>query len=283
MIYDCFTYFNEIELLELRLKTLSDFVDYFVLVEANKTFTNKDKEFHFENNKQHFGEFLDRIIHIKVEDMPNSNNAWDREAHQRNCIVRGLQNCRSEDLILISDIDEIPNPVVLTQFLQNKSELRFSKHWLKNKILNLYYRNDLLERHPAVFEQDFFYYFLNCKMNKKWCGSFIIKFKHITKPLEELRTARIRFPKLKNGGWHFSYLGGVDRIIQKLKSFSHTEFDVPEITSADWVESRMKNGQGLFGDNQQGDDFEFIALNNDFPSYINCLIQKYPYLYYNKQ
>ncbi len=91
MIYDCFTYFNEIELLELRLKTLSDAVDYFVLVEANKSHAGEDKEFHFENNKNRVAEYLDKIIHVKVYDMPGSDNAWDREGHQRNCIVRGMQ------------------------------------------------------------------------------------------------------------------------------------------------------------------------------------------------
>ncbi|MFA6665763.1 MAG: beta-1,4-N-acetylgalactosaminyltransferase, partial [Armatimonadota bacterium] len=74
-VYDCFTFFNELELLELRLKLLNDVVDYFVLVESNKTFKNKDKEFVFEANKSMFEEYLAKIIYIRVEDMPDYDPA----------------------------------------------------------------------------------------------------------------------------------------------------------------------------------------------------------------
>lgn len=171
-IYDCFTYFNEIELLELRLSVLDSFVDYFVLVEANKTFTNEDKEFHFEKNKHLFTDYADRIIYIKVDDMPNSDNAWDREKHQRNCIMKGLSRAHPDDLIIISDIDEIPNPVTFNLFLESKIEPRFTRHRLKNKVLNLLQKNKLLEKLPVTFEQNFYYYFLNCKMDKTWGGQF---------------------------------------------------------------------------------------------------------------
>ena len=286
MIFDCFIYYNEMELLELRLNTLNHLVDYFVLVESNKTFTNKDKEFHFENNKDKFQKFLDRIIHVKVEDAPGSDKAWVREAHQRNCIMRGLKDCRPDDLIIISDVDEIPNPRALNLFLQNRLTPRVPGSSVKKNpfklFMNLYWRIDggdnLLNRSHVVFEQDLFYYFVNCKTNAKWRGSILTRFKNISLPAR-LRDLRDVLPGLPNGGWHFSYLGGADRIIDKIKAFSHTEMDRPEFTSVESVEKRIKNGQDLFC-REKIDRFEFIEINPSFPADIGLLIEKYPYLYF---
>ena len=89
MIFDCFTFCNELDLLELRLETLSDVVDKFVLVEADRTFTGKSKPFFFAENKARFTNYLDRIIHVQVEDMPQTNNPWDREHFQRKGLFVG--------------------------------------------------------------------------------------------------------------------------------------------------------------------------------------------------
>jgi beta-1,4-mannosyl-glycoprotein beta-1,4-N-acetylglucosaminyltransferase len=111
-IYDCFTFFNELDLLEMRLNILNNYVDYFVLVEATKTFSGKPKELYYLKNKEKFNKFSHKIIHITVDDMPEikDNNRWELESFQRNAIIRGLTNCQSDDVILISDIDEIPDP-----------------------------------------------------------------------------------------------------------------------------------------------------------------------------
>ena len=101
-IYDAFTFQNELDLLELRLEELSDVVDYFVLVEATKTFRNNDKPLFFHKNKTRYTKFLDKIIHVIVDDMPGGDDPWSREYHQRNCITRGLTNLKEEDLVIIS-------------------------------------------------------------------------------------------------------------------------------------------------------------------------------------
>lgn len=106
-------------------------------------------------------------------------------------------------------------------------------------------------------------------------GAVLTKFKAITGSIEDLRDARNKFPKLMNGGWHFSYLGGVDRIVEKLKSFSHTEYNLPEITSSQWIANKMKSGEDLFGRDSK---FEFIDISHEFPFETTDLIQKYPYL-----
>ena len=97
-IYDCFSYWDEDLLLDLRLNVLNNFIDYFVIVEGNKTWQNNFKKLRFDINK--FSKFKDKIIYIPVEDMPDGDNPYIRENFQRNCISRGLENSNEEDLII---------------------------------------------------------------------------------------------------------------------------------------------------------------------------------------
>src|SRR6056300_2011592 len=120
-IYDCFSYWDEDLLLDLRLSILNDYVDYFVIVEGNKTWQNNPKKLQFDIEK--FKNFKDKIIYIPVNDMPEGKNPWIRENFQRNCIERGLINAKQEDWIIISDLDEIPNLRMLHHF---KKEMRFA-------------------------------------------------------------------------------------------------------------------------------------------------------------
>ena len=123
MIYDCFSFFNELDILEIRLNTLNEVVDKFVLVEAPWTFTGNPKPLYFEENKERFKLFLDKIIHIVADQPPVSptvterENAWIRESHQRNSINAGLNNAKNNDLIIISDLDEIPNPQIIKKII----------------------------------------------------------------------------------------------------------------------------------------------------------------------
>ena len=123
-IIDSFIFYNELDLLNLRLHENNNVVDYFILVEANKTFANNNKPFYFEENKNKFDNFLHKIIHIKVDDMPNNTDNWEREWHQRNCIERGLvqiPDLNDTDIIFISDVDEIFRNSVLTKIKQDES------------------------------------------------------------------------------------------------------------------------------------------------------------------
>ena len=107
MIYDCFSYLDEDVLLDLRLNILNEIVDQFVIIEGNKTWQNNHKKFKF--NIEKFEKFKNKINYIKIEDLPDGDNPYLRENHQRNSILRGLINTKENDLIIISDLDEIPN------------------------------------------------------------------------------------------------------------------------------------------------------------------------------
>jgi hypothetical protein len=198
MIYDCFTFFDELDLLELRLEELGEVVNRFVLVEATRTFSNKPKELYFEKNRARFAKFLDRITHIIVTDMPDQpKDAWESEYFQRNAISRGLVGCAPEDIILISDVDEVPRASVVRAFTGEF----------------------------ALLELDFFYYRLNCKCTSfRWQIPAVLRYRCLTTP-QEIRNiwyspARWSTPIIPNAGWHFSYLGNIDRIILKIESFS---------------------------------------------------------------
>ena len=137
-IYDCFSYWDEDLLLDLRLNILNEHVDYFVIVEGNKTWQNNSKKLRF--NIKKFSKFKNKIIYIPVEDMPDGDNPYLRENFQRNCITRGLSNASNEDLVIVSDLDEIPNPELIYKFN-----------------LNMKY---------AVFKQKHFYYKINFQSQK---------------------------------------------------------------------------------------------------------------------
>ena len=125
MVYDCFTFFNELDLLEIRLNTLSDVVDCFVIAEATRTHRGKPKELFFEKNRTRYAGFLDRIRYIVVDDLlPESevdedryNLPWVNENRQRNALSRGLEDINDDDVIMLSDVDEIPRPAAVKQAL----------------------------------------------------------------------------------------------------------------------------------------------------------------------
>ena len=130
-IYDCFSYFNEDTILDIRLNTLNEYVDKFVIVEATRDHAGRSKKLNF--NINHFRKFKKKIIYIVVNDVPkiakSIKKGWHpnhaRDQFQRNCISRGLLNASDNDLILISDLDEIPNLTNLKNSLEKNKIVFF--------------------------------------------------------------------------------------------------------------------------------------------------------------
>ena len=249
-IYDCFSYWDEDLILELRLNILNNYVDYFVIVEGNKTWQNNYKKFRFDISK--FSKFKDKIIYIPVEDMPDGDNPYLRENFQRNCIFRGLKNTTEDDLIIISDLDEIPNPKVINNF---KTNMRY-----------------------AVFKQRHFYYKLNLasKKNPYWYGSRICIKKYLESPqwLRDLKFKKYPFWRIdkikdlqiiKNGGWHFSYLQSPENLLKKIASFSHGEHNKPEFADSQNIKKKIKMQKNIFG---QEFSYKKIEIDQTFPKYI---------------
>ena len=253
-IFDCFMYFDEETVLELRLNTLNQYVDYFVIVESNFTHKGEKRDLLF--NPKKFEEFKDKIIYLVYSEQPLNieailktdseaivswkyiSNAILRENGQRDFILNGLDNANEEDFILISDVDEIPN------------------------LENINFEN--IRKKITLFQQDMFYYKFNLKLpNLIWSGTKCCRKKDLESP-QWLRNVKDRkypfyrldtfFSKTKyininlfnNGGWHFSNLKNATQIEYKLKSYlHHREFDENPM-SIDEINTIIKSKQAIY-------------------------------------
>jgi len=253
-IFDCFMYFDEEVVLDVRLNSLDKYVDYFVIVESNFTHKGDRRDLKFNHNK--FDKFKNKIIYLVYDKQPkgietvNKNdseneksrkyilNAALRENEQRNFIQDGLNKAEDNDIILISDVDEIPN----------LSEVKLNN--INEKII--------------MFQQDMFYYKFDLKVpDIVWTGTKSCRKKDLLSP-QWLRNVKDRkyspfridilFSKKKyssikfigNGGWHFSNIKTAEEIEHKLKSYlHHREFDVQSLTVEE-IKNIIENKQAIY-------------------------------------
>lgn len=273
MIYDTFPLFNELELLEVRLHELDPVVDRFVLVEATRTHSNRPKPLHFAENRQRFKRFLPKIIHIVADDLPDTSDAWVLEGEQRRAVDRGLKDCRPDDIILHSDLDEIPSATSVRELVDTlRKGYRtdpISRAWhalLRQRATIWLVRNLYKRRHPFVwlFYQRQYYYFLNCaSVNQpEWEGTRATFYRDYTSAFDLRRWGGHRVP---NAGWHFSYMGGVERVRQKLAAFAHQEFNRPEFTDTKHIETALQEGRWVLGDDHV---LDFVPIDGSFPAFI---------------
>ena len=249
-IYDCFSYWDEDLLLELRLNILDKIVDHFVIVEGNKTWQNNPKELKFDIKK--FQRFENKIIYIPVSDLPDGEDPYLRENHQRNSISRGIKNAKDDDIILISDLDEIPNPKKIKEFdIKNKYACFIQKNF--HQKMNL----------------------LNVTI-KEWPGTKICQKRYLKSP-QWLRNIKIKerpfwkFYKpqkpqiILDGGWHFNNLKKPEELSKKFKSGAHQEENIEEFTNLDKINQRIKEKKDLFGRDYE---YKSIKVDENYPEYI---------------
>jgi hypothetical protein len=283
MIYDCFTFFNELELLELRLHELAGVVDRFVLVEAAQTHTNKPKPLHYQENRARFSAFHDKIIHIVVDDLPQSSDAWVPENFQRNCIARGLTGCRPDDFVLVSDLDEIPRASVVERMsreIPNPDNLfssavhaALNSGLVKRVFHRRGFRRQLRHHHPFVwrFEHTLYRYFMNCKSLRPPLthGTVMLRYRDFS-TAEEMR--HTGFKTVPDAGWHFTWMGGVERIMKKIQAFAHQECNQPQFTDPGRIKELIENRSYLFSDS---DKLEFVPVDGTFPRYVLAHPEKF--------
>ena len=292
-VFDCFLFFNELDLLELRLRMLNEYVDYFVIVESAQTFQGEEKEFIFEKNKDRFSEYSNKIIHYKVNkyvlnfadlpfiedpkciddrilnriyrfiaDCPHFDKQkefwWGNDFYQRECIWRALAeaNPNEEDMILISDVDEIPEVNVI------------------NKI-----KSEITTASLFCFQQHEFCYFLNYYHNSNWLGTCSFLYGCFSKiSLNSIRFSAKRdeglTPKIiKNAGWHFTSLGNIDAIKNKIMAWSHRELNTKPILKG--IEYNVKHGYDIFRRPGFG-KLQYLQLDNNLlPSILMEYSEKY--------
>lgn len=283
-IYDIFLFFNELELLEIRLNILDKYVDYFVIIESTETFTGLPKKLYFEENKHLFEKWKHKILHYVVKDTPkneedlktrlsikdlnpldreivictlNTDNVpdkkevqWLKEFYQKEATKRILTELNDDDFCYISDLDEIWNPEIIID----------------------YSKDDIYK-----YRQTAYIYYLNNRSNENWrgwVGTIGTKYKNIkNSSINHIRTPRKnKFTVLWNGGWHFSFQGGENKIVKKLEAYSHQEINTSKIKSQ--IKNTISENRDI-----RGRHIKFWNDESKLPKYLLENKEKYSELF----
>ena len=201
MIVDAFLFYNELDILEKRLRLLDSVVDKFVLVESEETFVGNPKPLFFSENKERYSQWVDKIVHVVVRKMPWSlmtDDAFCIEAYQRDFIKKGLEGLPDDATVMISDVDEIPDPDIVAVVKPDAS------------------------LHMFMFEYSFEYMF----MGENWIGTVITTAKNArdTGP-NTIRFKRWSFPVVPHAGWHCSSFGDPQHVFNKIQNYAHSGDD----------------------------------------------------------
>lgn len=278
-LYDCFPFFNELELLDLRLHLLDQVADRFVLVEATRTHQGERKPLYFHQNRDRFRRFLDRIIHVVVDDYPETSGSdpWTLENHQRRCIARALRDAHAEDVVVLSDVDEIPDPAKLRMWKSRRGVTIFDQR------LHYYYLNYVLAGDPydwigarpvmvSVAEAPEDLQLLRDLSLTLFSG----KARGLGSVYQRLRHWQLRkryaVRVVEKGGWHFTYCGGIRAIQRKLEAFAHREYNTPEIKEAGQLRALIAEGKDIFrrepGPGGRELRFRRVDLDSELPRYV---------------
>lgn len=263
MIIDCFTFYNELDMLECRLEYLYDKVDKFVLVESTITHSGKPKPMYFDENRNRYSKYLDKIIYVSADIDPGQydweynlsanfqNASWQVENKQRNAILEGIQTLPNDAVIMISDVDEIPNKDALDRAIR------------------------MLEQRLAVsLETRQFYYNLGQCLVEPWPATVVVKKQILNRVSpQQLRDAKNGNLLIKKGGWHLTYFGSVDAIRNKIMNFAHQEYNNEQFTDPRYIEQRVQNGEELYGR-----PFPMVrVITKEFPdNFVNCFNRYLP-------
>jgi beta-1,4-mannosyl-glycoprotein beta-1,4-N-acetylglucosaminyltransferase len=271
-IYDCFTYFNEDELLKLRFETLWNVVDYFIVCEATRTHTGKGKSINFSFEK--FDKYKEKIRYLLIDDYPfETSDPWVYENYQRNYLANGLFDAVDEDWIIISDLDEIPNPASIlrydpSSYFIGSFQQRVFIYFLNNQVM----REDI----PFIWNLSkittFYFFrkfFFSCpEQVRNYRGRGI--YRGIKKFFIRKKTQIIQ-----NGGWHFTWMGGVQRILLKMDSIAHQELNKPENRNRELIEKKIRSGGDVFGENVAGSATQLINIDDSMPRYLQQHLDKF--------
>jgi len=241
-IYDCFPFFNELDLLEVRFNELNDVVDRFVITEATLTHGGKAKPLYFKDNLKRFEKFLHKVTHIVVSDYP-ALDSWSIERHQRDALMKGLTDCRDEDIIIIGDADEIPRASKITSYDPTQGIMA------------------LLQR--------LYYYKINCQstgMFWDWCKMVTYGELKTKSPCQVRYTPFTDRSKLiSEAGWHFSYIANIEGIIEKIGASAHQEYNLPEWKDKSKVEQRVREGRDIF---DRPLEYAFVEVDDSYPKFM---------------
>jgi len=273
-IYDCFMLWNEVEILYMRLDILYEHVDKFVICESKESHSKKvtKSEFVFIKNKAKYEKFMDKIIFLPIEKLPFegdftaetngriSVDNWKNENWQRKYLFKGIEGLRDDDIIAISDLDEIYDPRVLPS--------------VREKILHF----------PAIgVKMKLFYYYVNVAKKQIWEGSIFVQRGNLPNPdtIQHLRDNRTSLPFYVYGGWHYSWMATGGKIVEKFKVVAEHDI-INQFSSEEHIKKTLSNvsdlfdREGLLGTTSVID----LTTTDNIPSNMNKYIEKFPDILY---
>lgn len=255
MTFDTFMFFNELDILELRLHILDPYVDFFIIAEARETFSGIKKPLYYELNKERFAKWHHKIIHHVVDDtmddpelvslmdtrpyVPKDKEHYRKAFYQKESIRKALAKAgaKDDDIVYYGDADEIWKPKEITD----------------DKAYKL--------------KQLCYVYYLNNRSSEQWVGTVVTRYKNIKNGcICDLRANPENI--LDDGGWHFTNMGGVEAIRQKIEAYDHQEYNTEKVKSQ--IEKRMKNNQDYLGRmfDYRWRRFKFWVDESDLPIYL---------------
>lgn len=269
-IFDSFRFFNELELLEIRLNALYDVVDCFVITECPFTISGNEKPLYYLENKDRFSRFNDKIFHDVTEEIPNDFTdyiekkkyhtaygdidkncgqrfidipvRYQRDIYARNCTSFSLEKAgvSDEDMVITSDADEIINPLILNE-----------TDWFDST------------QHYACLQRSF-YYKLNILYQENWAGSRICTWKVLKEmSVDKLRQSLSESHMIESGGWHWSYFGDAEKFKAKLSASADCHHNVPEVINN--AAEKIENGLDPLN---RGNVYPTVAIDDTYPEYI---------------
>jgi len=269
-IYDCFCYFNEDMLLKIRLETLWDNVDIFVISEANYSHKGDNRKTQFDISK--FSKYAKKIRYIPLFERPaGKNDFWKNENFIRNNIANGLFDANPEDRVIISDLDEIPNPTKINlyqpKFFRADFHQRYYSYFFNNYWLGDIGKNGSIEPNSNI-----------------WLGSKITTYKHfvdfyksnatsvrsyksngLTRAIKRKWFLHFNVQRILNGGWHFTWIFPICDIVKKIENTAHQEFNTPELKDPNHIKNMIYNGRDFHKPDSR---YQAQEINNQFPDYL---------------
>lgn len=279
MVYDCFQFFNELDILKLRMHVMRDVADRFVISESTVTFSGEKKPLYFQENREMFAEFEGRIIHQVVDDTPMDTSAFLRDSHQKCAVARGLAGAQPEDVVIFSDVDEIPNPEAVKRVLADFDGSRI--YALAQR--NFYCYLDMEETSGNLLSITGEFEGVTGS-DRKWLGTKICQYRMLERYTTEQLRDKAQMPlmvRVPEGGWHFSYMGGgkgesvANRVKYKIKSAAHQEYNNRATLSK--VKKNIRNHQDILGRESR---FEIVPIDESYPVYLREHLEEYAYLRY---
>ena len=277
MIYDCIPFFNELDILKLRMQIMDPYVDKFVLEESTVTFSGEPKEMIFAKHRDMFAEFADKIIYVAVDNSPMSGvTTHERDKFQKNQLIRGMSDCKPDDIVIFSDVDEIPNPKVLTELIENFDSTKI--YHLAQRMFYCFLNMEEVSGNLLSITGEF-----QGVERRQWLGTKICSFGNLPKEgivfLREVSPDDPRSVRVADGGWHFGYMGGdgerdvAKRIGIKVQAAAHQEYNKSRYLNE--AVDRLLIGEDIFDRKAR---FVRVPIDETYPEYLRTHQDEYAFL-----